>query len=232
MSSSGTYTFANTASNGSIVLAAFERCQIRAPSLRQEHMLSAQREFNYLLSTLSNLQPNLWTVTLVSETLTESDPTYDVDAKVVMILDAYISLNYGESDQTDRYISPMSRTDYAAMAQKQTEGPPTSYWFDRTIEPTITLWPVPDGNGPYTLNYYACTQMQDANLAGSETPDVPYRWIDALVAGLAHRMSRIYAPSVEAMRKADAKEAWDIAATQDTEAVNISIGPSLQAYYR
>jgi len=232
MASSGTYTFSSTASNGSLVLSAFERCRIRAPSLRQEHMLSAQREFNFLLSTLSNLQPNLWTVTLVSETLVEGTETYDVDAKVVMVLDAYISLNYGTSNQTDRYISPMSRTDYAAIGQKQTQGQPTSYWFDRTIDPTITLWTVPDGNGPYTLNYYACTQMQDANLYGGETPNVPYRWIDALVAGLAHRLSRIYAPEVEAMRKVDAKEAWDIAAAQDTENVNLSISPSMQGYYR
>lgn len=195
-------------------------------------MLSAQREFNFMLSQLSNLQPNLWTVSLVSQTLTEGTATYDVDPKVVMILDAYISLNYGESDQTDRYISPISRTDYAAISQKETQGQPTAYWFDRLISPTITLWTVPDGNGPYTLNYYACTQMQDANLYGGETPDVPYRWIDALVAGMAHRLSRIYAPDVEAMRKADAKEAWDVAATQDVENTNMSITPSLQGYYR
>lgn len=230
MASSGTYSF--SASNGSIVLAAFERCRIRAPSLRQEHMLSAQREFNFLLSQMSNTQPNLWKVELVSEELEDGTAEYDVDAKVVMILDAYVSLNYGDSDQTDRYISPMSRTDYAAIGQKSVEGPPTSYWFDRTINPTITLWPVPDADDTYTLNYYACTQMQDVNLYGGETPDVPYRWIDALVAGLAHRMSRIYAPEVEAVRKADAKEAWDIAATQDVENVNLSISPTLQGYYR
>ena len=37
--SSGTYNF--TASNGEIVLAAYEPLQIRAPSIRQEHMYAA-----------------------------------------------------------------------------------------------------------------------------------------------------------------------------------------------
>ena len=40
--SSGTYNF--SPSNGELVLAAYERILIRAPSLRQEHMQSARRE--------------------------------------------------------------------------------------------------------------------------------------------------------------------------------------------
>lgn len=232
MTSSGTYSFADTASNGSIVLAAYERIALRAPSLRQEHMFSAQREFNFMLSQMANYTPNLWKVDLVSVDLTDGDATYDVAARVVMILDAYVSLNYGEDNQTDNYITPMSRTDYAGLSQKQTEGQPNTYWFDRQISPTITLWPVPDADDTYTLNYYACLQMEDANLYGGETPDVPYRWLDALVAGLAHRLSRIYAQPLEAVRKVDAKEAWEAAAAQDTENVNLSFSPSLRSYYR
>lgn len=230
MTSSGTYDF--SASNATIVLAAFERVGVRGPEIRTEHMMSAQREFNLAMAALSNLQPNLWTITQVSETLTASDGEYDVEPRVVMILDAWISLNYGTSNQTDRYISPMSRTDYAAISQKQTEGQPTSYYFNRTIDPTITLWPIPDSNGPYTLNYYACQQTQDVNLGGGETPDVPYRWLDALTAELALRMARIYARELEGARKMDAKEAWAIAASQDTENVNSSFAPNLRAYYR
>lgn len=229
MTSSSTYAF--SPSNGEIVLAAFERIQIRAPSIRQEHMLSARREVNFLFSSLSNLGPNLWEVALVAQALTAGTSTYAVDAKVVMILDAYISLNQGTTTQSDRYITPISRTEYASFATKKTSGFPTSFWFDRLISPTVTLWPVPDSGGPYYLNYYVCTQMQDANLAGGETPDVPYRWYDAMTAGLAHRLARIYAPQLEAQRKTDAQEAWAVAAAQDTEGVALSIAPGIGAYY-
>ena len=72
------------------------------------------------------------------------------------------------------------------------------------------------------FDFFSSTQMQDANLAGGETPDIPQRWFDAMVAGMAHRLSRNYPPpgvdsiQFETLRKADAKEAWDIAAGQDS----------------
>lgn len=230
MTSSGTYAF--SASNGEIVLAAYERIRIRLPSLRQEHFVSARKELNFLQSQFSNLQPNLWEVELVPVTMAAGTATYDVDAKVVMILDAYITLNNGETNQTDRYITPLSRTDYASIAAKFTTGPPTSYWFDRLINPTITMYPVPDTGGPYTLNYYACTQIQDVALTSGQTPDIPYLWLDAMVAGLAHRLARIYAPDLEQIRKTDAKEAWDIAATQNIENTPLLISPNIGRYYR
>jgi hypothetical protein len=74
--------------------------------------------------------------------------------------------------------------------------------------------------------------MFDANFPAGETPDVPYRWLDALVAGLAHRLSRIYAPQMEQVRKADAQEAWQQAAAQDTENVGFMLAPGLAQYYR
>lgn len=229
MTSSGTYGYSLSVGEG--VLAAFERVQVRAPEIRQEHMLTARREVNLLFVELSNRQVNLWKVELISQSLTQGTASYSVPSRVVMVLDAYRSINQGQSDQTDIYITPISRTEYASYTQKQTQAPPTTYWFDRLISPTVTLWPVPDGGGPYTLNYYACSQMQDANLAGGETPDLPYRWLDVLTSGLAHRLARVYAPALEAQRKADYDEAWRIAGTQDTENVPVSIVPRLSSYY-
>lgn len=230
MTSSGTYTY--SLSNGEAVLAAYERIQIRAPSIRQEHMLTARREINDLFVELSNRQVNLWSVELDSSTLTQGTATYSVDAKTVMILDAYISLNNGLSTQTDTYVTPMSRTQWASIGNKNTQGRPTSYWFDRLLSPTVTLWPVPDGGGPYTLNYYACVQLQDANLPSGETPNLPYMWLGVLVTGLARRLARVYAPALEAQRKADFDEAWGYAASQNTENVPTSFSPNIGSYYR
>src|ERR1051325_6729103 len=104
MTSSGTYDY--SLSNGEAVLAAYARCEVHPPSLRQEHMLSARREINLLFAELSNRQVNLWKVELLSQALTQGTASYDVPGRVVMVLDAYISLNDGQSDQTDRYITP------------------------------------------------------------------------------------------------------------------------------
>lgn len=230
MTSSGTYAF--SLANSNISLAAYERIQIRAPELRQEHMLSAYRELNLVLSQWSNTQPNLWKVLRNQTTLTPGTATYTLQANVVMLLDASIVLNFGTSQESRRFITPISRTEYLSYANQQSPGPPTVYWLDRLITPTVTFYPVPDSNGPYTFDYFTVLQVQDANLQSGETPDVPYRWLDALVAGLAYRLSRVYAPNLEQLRKQDAEEAWHIAAAQDTEGTPLLLAPSLNSYYR
>lgn len=229
MTSSGTFAF--SPSNGELVLAAYERIQIRTPEIRQEHMLSARREVNFMFGQWSNLGVNLWEQLRTQTTLTQGTATYSINAKTIMLLDCSIVLNFGQSNESRRYITPISRSEYMTYANQQTPGPPTVYFFDRLIAPTITFWPVPDGNGPYTFDFFSYTQIQDANLASGETPDVPWRWNDAICAGMSHRLARIYAPPLEALRKTDADEAWKIAATQDTENVSVKFAPNLMSYY-
>jgi len=229
VTSSGTYSY--TLLNSEAVLAAFERAGIRAPELRQEHMLTARRELNDLFVELSNRQVNLWSVQQLSVSLVQATATYSIPSNVVMILDAYRTLNNGTTSQIDSYLTPVSRTIYASIANKFSPGPPTQYWFDRLINPTVTMWPVPDSGGPYVFNYYAVSQLQDANLPGGETPNLPYRWLGVLLTGLAHRLARVYAPDKEAARKADYVEAWGYAAAQDTENVPTTFTPTLSSYY-
>jgi hypothetical protein len=238
MASSGTFSFAP--SNGELALAAFERIFVRAPELRQEHMLSVRRELNLLFGQWSNQGPNLWEVIRTQTVLTAGQATYSIPPQTVMILDASVVLNINTQFESRRYITPISRTEYLSYANQQSQGQPTVYWFDRLIAPTLTFYLVPDANGPYTFDYFSVTQIQDANLAGGETPNVPYRWYDAIVAGLAFRLSRIYPPSLPNVNplelrntlKADADEAWRIAATQDTENVPLVLAPDLTMYYR
>lgn len=187
---------------------------------------------NLLFSEWSNKSPNLFKVELTSVPLVVGTATYSIPSKVVMLLDCYISRNFGTSTQQDLYITPLSRTEYDTLSNKQTAGQPSQFWFNRLISPTITLYPVPDSSGPYTLSYHSCVQMQDANLPGGETPDIPYRFLDAFIAGLAHRLSRIYTPELEDKRKMDAKEAWITMATQDVENTPISLAPTIRSYFR
>lgn len=228
MTSSGTTSF--SLSNASIAVSAFARLQIRRTAFLAEHMQDAYTELNLLLSSYSNLQPNLWTVDLVSVPLIAGTATYAVDPSCVMILDAYISFN--NSPMSNRLLFPISRTEFASYSNPTAQGISSVFWFDRLISPTVTLWLVPDQTNTYTLNYYRCRQVQDANLPNGETPNVPYRWLDALVAGLAHRLARIYKPELEQVRAADADKAWNVAATQDQENVDLVISPQLGNYYR
>jgi hypothetical protein len=226
MTTSGTYAF--NPALGEIVLYAYQNIGVRPAAVLQEHMESARMATNMMLSRWSNQGVNLWAVDLVTEPLVEGQTTYAVDGNTIMVLDAYTTTDSG----IDRVIMPISRTEYASYPNKTQQGFPTSYWFDRLISPTITLWPVPDGSSATILKYYRVRQVQDANLQNGENVEIPYRWLEAFADGLAYRLARIWAPQIAVGLKAQADESYQIAADQDVEAVNTYISPMIGGYFR
>lgn len=225
---SGSYNFAPSA--GDLIIGAFQRIRIRPTEILQPHLQQAIIELNLLLVKFSNLQPNLWDVDLQTVPLTQGTATYSVPAETVMITNAYIRTGSGTSTN-DRLIFPISQTEYAALPNKTSQGNPTQFWYNRQISPTITLYLVPDGNGPYTLYYYRVRQVQDAIAGSGLNVEVPYLWLDAITAGLSHRLARVFAPDLEDKRKMDAEEAWAIAARQNVENVPLYIAPGLTSYF-
>ena len=226
---SGSYDFAPT--TGEIIMTAFGRIQVRPTEILQSHLQQAVMELNLLLSRMSNTQPNLWSVDLQAIPLIQGQATYSLPAETVMITNAYVRTGTGTS-ATDRLIWPLSQTEYASIANKNSQGEPTQFWFDRLISPTVTFYLVPDGEGPYTVYYYRVRQIQDAKIPNGLTVEVPYLWLDALTAGLSYRLARVYKPELEQVRKSDYDEAWTIAATQNTENVAMNINPGLNGYFR
>lgn len=227
MAASGTYNFSLT--NAEIVASAYALCGIRRPALLAEHLADARVQLNLMLSSWSNQQVNLFNVDLVQVPLVQGTATYSVDPKTIMILDVYLS--YSGAPLSNRLMFPISRTEYASYSNPTAQGTPSVFWYDRLISPSVTLWYVPDQSNYYTLNYYRVTQNQDANLPGGETPAIPYRWLDAMVAGLAARLAAIYAPDREDKLALKADKAWSIAATQDTENVDMVVAPQVGGYY-
>lgn len=225
---SGTVDFNLT--NGDAIIAAYARLQIHRTALLSEHYADAIKEANFLLSEIANKQPNLWTSELTSFDLTPGQATYTLEAKNIMILAAYIRTTDG-TYTNDRIVSPVSTVEYASYVNKNAEGFPTVYWFNRQIIPEITLWYVPDSTQTYTLFLQMVNQIEDSNLPNQQSPQIPYRFFDLFVAGLAYRLARIYRPELEQIRKADYQEAWMVAQTQDTENVALNIVPSLNRYY-
>jgi len=227
-STTGTFNFAPTGAE--FVLAAFGRLQLRPSSITQDHMFNARMAMNFLLSEMSNLQPNLWEVGLQTLPLTQGVATYSLPASTVMILDLYIST--GTTTTTDRYLYPISRTEYASYSNKTQQGTPTVFWYDRLISQTVTFYQVPDGNGPYTAKFYSVRQTQDADVNSGTNVEIPYRFLEVYVSGLAWKLSEMYAPQLEDKLFARYTRAWEIAARQDTENVSLMITPGISGYYQ
>ena len=226
MATSGTYTF--NPSLGELTIYAYQLMGIRPTALLQEHMDAARTAANMMLDNWSNRGVNLWQVDLVTQALTQGTATYNVDSNTVVILDAYIE--YG-SPAIDRIILPVSRTEYASYPNKTQQGFPTTFWFDRLLSPTVTLWPVPDGTQT-SLKYYRVIRLQDANLLGTENVDIPPIWLEAFAYGLAFRLALIWAPEKAVAFKPMADEAYEIAAAQNVETAQQYISPQIAGYFR
>jgi hypothetical protein len=225
---SNSYGFApNT---GELVLYAYGLCGIRRAALVQQHFEDARMAANLLLGRWSSQGVNLWQVQLGCVPLVKGCATYQLPYNIVVILDAYFTIGTGAA-QIDRIMLPVSRSEYAAYSNKYIPGTPTTYWFDRLLSPTVTLYPVPNGQ-QVLFKYYYLRQNQDATLANGMNPELPQYFLDAFALGLAYRLALIWAPERAAVLKTLADEAWTIASTQNVETANLFVTPVLSGYYR
>lgn len=230
MTATGTTNYNPAAAN--LTLVAFGRIGIRRTEITSQHMVDADNEANLLQAELSNKNPNMWRSELYTQALTAGTATYVLPARLIAMQAAYITTTTGGTS-FDRIIWPLSAYEYAALPDKTVQAPPTCYRYDRLITPTITLWQVPDSAATYVLNLRICSQIQDASQASGITLNMPYRFLDVYVAGLAHRLARLYAPDKEQLRKQDYLEAWANAAAQDTDdQVSMYIMPDLSSAWR
>jgi hypothetical protein len=230
MSTSGTYTF--NPSLGELTLYAYNLIGVRNTAVLQEHMEASRMATNMMLSRWANQGVNLWAVDLITTTLVTGQSTYPVDSNTVVILDAYVTTTQSGQD-IDRIILPISRTEYASYPNKEQQGFPTVFWFDRLLSPTVTIWPVPNtDNGPATLSYYRVRQVQDSNLQNGEQVEIPYLWMEAFAYGLAHRLATIWSPDKVMMLKPMADESYAIASQQNVETAQQYFSPMVSGYYR
>ena len=238
MATSATYNF--NPSLGELTLYAFNLAEVRNTALTQEHMESARMAMNMMLSNWSNRGVNLWAVDLQTVTLIQGQATYSVPADTVVVLDAYCEITTG-SQPIDRVIMPVSRTEYASYPNKEQQGFPTVFWFDRLISssrstgsagPSITLWAVPDGSSAQLLKYYRVRQIQDSAYTDGQTVEIPYLWLEAAAYGLAQRLALIWNSQKAMILKPLADEAYQIAADQNVETAQQYISPQIQGYFR
>ena len=133
---------------------------------------------------------------------------------------------------TDRIMWPFSRVDWSNLPNKTVQGFPTNFYYDRQINPSVTLWPVPNGSGPYQLLYNRTTQPQDANPQGAQTPFLPYRFLESFHADVTAHMAIKWAQPIAKDLIAYAADRWSEAAATDAEMVTTHIMPMLDSYYR
>lgn len=187
---------------------------------------TARMSMSLVLSELANRGLNLWTVASGTISLVPGTATYNLPDDTVDLIEHVVRTTSGTS-QTDLAISRISVSTYASIPAKTNTGRPIQCYINRqSPTPTITLWPIPDSSTPYTLVYWRLRRLQDAGNGGN-TQDVPFRFVPALIAGLAYHLAMKVPGGLDrvAMLKAQYDEALMLAEGEDREKAPLRLTP-------
>ncbi len=186
---------------------------------------TARRSMNLMTIEWQNRGINMWTIDSGTISVTAGTAQYDLPADTIDLLDHVIRTNAGNATtQSDLTISRIGVSTYASIPNKLTTGRPIQVFIERLLTPRINLWPVPDTS--YTFVYFRMRRVQDAG-SGVETPDVVFRFLPCLVAGLAYHIAMKVpelAPRVD-MLKAAYDEQYVLAAGEDREKTSENFVP-------
>lgn len=212
----------------------YERC---GAEMRTGYDLrTARRSLNLMLMDWANRGVNLWTIEEGSIPLVAGTAEYDLPLDTVDLLDFVVRTSSG-LNQSDMVISRVSFSTYSTVPNKNTPGRPVQVWVRRlsgattpggVAYPSVTFYPVPDQTSYYTFVYWRLKRMDDVG-SGTGTLDIPFRFMPAMVAGLAYHLALKLPnalPRVE-MLKAMYDEQWDMASNEDRERATLRIVPRI-----
>ena len=239
MTTSGTTSFNLDLNN--LVEEAFERC---GSEIRTGYELrTARRSLNLLTAEWANRGVNLWTIEQGEIPMVEGQIAYELPIDTVDLLEHVIRTGTGQN-QADLTITRISVSTYATIPNKNAQGRPIQVWVDRQSgatyplggrpegtntstgvdHPQIYVWPTPEQSNYYTFVYWRMRRVQDAG-DGTNTQDIPFRFLNCMVAGLAYYLSMKIAPDRMATLKAQYDEQWKFAAEEDRDKAAIRFVP-------
>jgi hypothetical protein len=206
---------------------------------------TARRSLNLLTIEWANRGTNLWTIEQGTIDLVQGTATYDLPVNTIDLIDHVIRTGAGNvSTQADLSITRISVNTYATIPNKLQQGRPIQLYVDRQSGattptginyPTATVWPIPDSAQFYQLIYWRMRRIDDAGAGGTYTQDIPFRFLPAMVAGLAYYLSGKI-PGTDPNRvmalKADYEQQYELAAQEDRSRTPFRLVPNVAAVGR
>jgi len=189
---------------------------------------------NLLTIEWQNRGINMWTIEEGTVNLVQGTAAYALPADTIDLLEHVIRTGAGSySTQSDLSISRISVSTYSSIPNKLTQGRPIQLYIDRgQVNPTVTVWPVPDqgtGGSPYyILKYWRMRRIEDAG-SGVQTADVNFRFLPCLVAGLAYYIAQKdpeLMPRIP-MLQAEYERQFELAAGEDREKAPVRFVPRM-----
>jgi len=235
MTTSGTTTF--NLDIDELFQEAYERIGIMDGTRSGYQLRSARRSLNLLLSEWDNRGVHLWKVTTFTMNLILGQAQYNASTysgfptDINDVLECYIRNNNAPNAPVDISLTKIDRSAYAALPNKLAQGTPSQYYVERTYSPSIYLYLTPGSNfsnatspNLYQCIFYYLQRIQDAG-AYTNTPDVIFRFLPALTAGMAYYLSIKYAPLRTDQLKMLYEDELQRALQEDSQRTSLFISP-------
>ena len=184
MASSGTYSF--DLDIHEVIEEAYELCGL--DDVGGYQLKTAKRALDLLLTEWVNKGVNLWTLDLVSTTLTANTVSFTLSSKYVDIVDAAIRDSVPDPDN-DTPANRVTLSRYLDFPDKTLTGTPTQYALERNAGDghTLYIYPVPDVS-TFSLLAWTITYPEDSG-SYTDSPGTPRRFYPPLVYGLAYNIA-------------------------------------------
>lgn len=211
-----------------IIEEAYERCGVEIRTGYQ--FRTARRSLNLLFQEWANRGLNLWTIEQGEIPLNVGQISYALPDDTVDLIEHVIRQNQGSQyNQVDLQISRIAVPTYATIPNKLAQGRPIQLYVDRqSPTPVVKVWPTANATG-YTLVYWRLRRIKDAMKPGYGQMDIPFRFMPALIAGLAYYLSlkEISATNRTQMLKQMYDEAFDMASREDRDRSPVRFVPRI-----
>lgn len=192
---------------------------------------TARRSMNLLTIEWQNRGINMWTIDEGTVALVAGTASYNLPADTIDLMEHVLRTGSGVSQQ-DLVMPRISVSTYASIPNKLITGRPLQVMITRAQAiPTVTVWPVPDSAATYTLAYWRLRRIEDAG-NGVDTADVNFRFLPALVAGLAYYISMKVPELIDRMPmlKQEYNEQFGLAAEEDREKATLRLVPRVGSW--
>jgi len=221
MATSGTTTF--NLDFDDLIEEAYERCGLE--SRTGYDLRTARRSLNLMFLEWANRGLNLWTIEQRSLSLVAGTAQYNLPSDTVNILSAVIRTGSGATQQ-DITLDRISQNEYLHVPDKLSTSRPAQYYVQRTATPVLFIYPAPDASQAYTFQYYTVRRIEDVG-GFTNTSDVVFRFLPALVAGLAYHLALKKAPDRVVILKQLYEEEFLRAAMEDRDTASVYLTPEI-----
>lgn len=163
---------------------------------------------------------------------------YELDVatygKYIRVNGASVQTMYASNRTTEIPITPTNRDTYQSFPNKDFQSSQvTSSYFNKTLSPSLTLWPVPDSTTKY-MAVVVHRQIQDVGTLTQQLA-IPQRWFEATTIQLAIRLA-LELPGVDPGRVKlllELGEKYQIEAEdEETDSAPITLRPNISPYTR